>query len=305
MATYPTEFAHTITTTFEKEGGAKWLGRLSELVAECEQRWSLTVHPPVHRLSFNYVAPATRADGAELMLKLGVPCRELQTEIDALRVFDGRGSARLLAFDRELGALLLERVVPGEPLNRLPDDEEATRIAARVMKRLWRPNPDGQVFPTVFDWAKGMERMRAHFGGGTGPFPRRLVDKAESLHAELLTSMDESVVLHGDLHHENILSAEREPWLAIDPKGVVGEPAYEVGQLLLNVTDEQVASCDVGRLTARRVDVLAEELGFDRLRVAGWGLARGVLSAWWCIEDGSDCFDWAIGMAMVLDEVMG
>jgi streptomycin 6-kinase len=133
--------------------------------------------------------------------------------------------------------------------------------------------------------------MRAHFGGRTGPFPRALVEEAESLLAELLAAQAAPVLLHGDLHHDNILSAERAPWLAIDPKGVIGEPAYEVGALLRNWQPTLFAMPHPGRVTARRVDQLAEMLGIDRYRIRGWGLAQAVLSAWWTIEDGGD--DWA------------
>ena len=105
------------------------------------------------------------------------------------------------------------------------------------------------------------------------------------LFAELIGSMGAPVLLHGDLHHENILAAEREPWLALDPKGVVGEAEYEVGALLRNRLPEQLAAPETGRILARRVAQLAEELGFDRTRLRGWGLAQAVLSAWWSYED--------------------
>jgi streptomycin 6-kinase len=97
--------------------------------------------------------------------------------------------------------------------------------------------------------------------------------------------MAEQVLLHGDLHHENILAAEREPWLAIDPKGVVGEPAYETGALLRNQLSVVLEASRPGKIMERRVDQLSHELGIDRARVRGWGLAQAVLSVWWDIED--------------------
>jgi streptomycin 6-kinase len=93
------------------------------------------------------------------------------------------------------------------------------------------------------------------------------------------------VLLHGDLHHHNILSAERQPWLALDPKGVIGEPAYEVGALLRNPFPQILSLPGPGRLLARRVDQLAAELDFDRQRLVGWGIAQAVLAAWWSFED--------------------
>jgi streptomycin 6-kinase len=109
-----------------------------------------------------------------------------------------------------------------------------------------------------------------------------LVEQAEVLFAELIASMGKPVLLHGDLHHFNILTAEREPWLAIDPKGIVGEPAYEVGALLRN-PNQAIATNP--KILARRIDQLSAELTIDRARIIGWGLAQAVLSGWWDYED--------------------
>jgi streptomycin 6-kinase len=145
-----------------------------------------------------------------------------------------------------------------------------------------------------------MQRMRHRFGGTSGPFPARLVEEAEVLFAELLGTMAEPALLHGDLHHDNILSAERQPWLALDPKGVVGEPAYEVGALLRNPLPQLLEMPQPGRIMARRVDQLAEALEIDRARIRGWGLAQAVLSAWWVIEDHGAGWEPAIACAELL-----
>jgi streptomycin 6-kinase len=284
MRTIPEQFACTTREVYG-QAGAAWLEGLPELLERLEQHWSLTVDPPFEGLSYNYVAPATRADGTAAVLKVGVPNPELLTEIEALRLYEGRGIARLLDAEPELGALLLERLTPGVPLATLEDDEAATAIAAGVMRQLWRPAPAAHAFPTVERWSRGLERLRASFDGGTGPFPGRLVEQAERLFSDLLGSMAEPVLLHGDLHHYNILSAEREPWLALDPKGVVGEPAYEVGAFLRNPVPQLMEIPDLGKVLARRVDQFAEELELDRARLVGWGMAQAVLSAWWTFED--------------------
>jgi streptomycin 6-kinase len=240
----------------------------------------------------------------DVVLKAGVPNPELLTEIAALRHYDGHGIVRLLDADPEQGVMLVERLRPGIPLVTLADDKQATSIAAQVMKQLWRPVPPDHLFPTVHKWAAGMKRLREHFGGGTGPLPVRLVETAESLFAELLASMDTPVLLHGDLHHWNILSAEREPWLALDPKGVVGEPAYEVGALLRNPLPQLLNWPQPGRILARRVDQLSEELGIDRQRLIGWGVAQAVLSAWWSIEDHGHGWEEAMTCAELLADLL-
>lgn len=279
------------------EAGADWLYRLDQTIAECERLWSIRVFPPFTSLSYNYVAPAVYADGTDAVLKLGVASHELKTEIEALRVFDGLGIVRLFESDFDLVAMLLERLKPGEMLSTITDDEQATSITARVMKRLWRPPPPEHSFTTITEWAVGLDRLRGRFDGGTGPLPANLVQEAEALFSELIATMGGPVLLHGDLQHFNILSATRESWLAIDPKGVVGEPEFEVGAFLRN---RLLSNPRPERLLARRVDQLSEELGFERERIVGWGLAQAVLSAWWSFEDSGQVWDEAITCAELL-----
>ena len=293
-------FARRIREVHGVAGGA-WLQRLPGLIADCERRWSLKVGAAFEPLSHNYVAPATRADGTKTVLKIGVPTNELSAEIEALRHFAGCGSVRLLDADPDWGALLLERVVPGTPLTDLADDDQATLDAAQVMRQLSHPAPPGHSFASVADWAAVLSRLRARFGGTTGPLPAVLVDRAERLFAELVASMGQPVLLHGDLHHENILAAQRQPWLAIDPKGVTGEPEYEVGALLRNPMPQLLAMPHPEHVLARRMDILAESLGFDRGRLRAWGLAQAVLAAWWSIEDHGQGWETWIACAELLD----
>jgi streptomycin 6-kinase len=265
------------------EDGRAWIERLPTILAACEQRWGLTIGLPFD-LSYNYVAPAVRSDGTPVVVKACLPDGEA-TQVEALRLFDGHGMVLLLEYDEGDEVMLLERLRPGTLLSTVEDDEKATSIAASVMRQMWRPAPPEHPFPTVFDWGKGFARLRQHYEGGCGPFPPALLEEAERLFAELSASMADQVLLHGDLHHENILAAKREPWLAIDPKGLVGEPAYETGALLRNQSSVVLEDPQPGRIMARRVDQLAEELGLDHARVRRWGLAQAVLSVWWSIED--------------------
>jgi streptomycin 6-kinase len=282
MFVVPEDFACKMIALGGEDGRA-WIERLPVILAACEQRWGLTISPPFD-LSYNYVAPAVCGDGTPVVVKACLPNGET-TQVEALRLFDGHGMVRLLEYDEGDEVMLLERLRPGTLLSTVEDDEKATSIAAAVMRQMWRPVPQEHPIPTVFDWGKGFVRLRQHYGGGCGPFPPTLLEEAETLFAELNASMADRVLLHGDLHHENILAAEREPWLAIDPKGLVGEPAYETGALLRNQLSVVFENLQPGRVMARRVDQLAGELGLDRSRVRGWGLAQSVLSMWWSIED--------------------
>lgn len=288
------------------ERGARWLRELPALVDELAAGWSLRVGKPFAALSYNYVAPAVRADGTAAVLKVGVPHKELFSEMEALRLYGGHGMARLLEADGERAALLLERLRPGTPLLTLTDDEQATRIAAQVMRDLWRPvaPEEARHFPTTRMWADGLMRLRARFGGGTGPLPARLVERAEAVFAELHASAEAPVLLHGDLHHENILRAERAPWLAIDPKGLIGEPAFEPSALLRNPLPALIEWPDALAVQKRRIAIVAETLGLDAARITAWAFARTVLSAWWTIEDHGHGWEPAIACAELLAQLL-
>lgn len=301
MTFIPKDFARAVAGQ-HGEAGRLWLRELPRLVEECAARWSLKVGAPFAPLSYNYAAPAEGARGERLVLKVGVPVPELLSEIEALRLFGGVGAVRLFDADAAAGALLLERVEPGTPLAALceRDDEAATSAAASVMRKLRRPLPAGHNFPTVSDWGRGFRKLRERFGGGTGPFPRALVEEAESLFADLLASSAEPVLLHADLHHDNVLAAAREPWLAIDPKGLAGEPAYEVGALLRNPLPQLFEWSQPVRVSERRIARLAEELGFERARVRGWGLAQAMLAGWWTFEDAGEAGDFGVRVAEIL-----
>jgi streptomycin 6-kinase len=294
--------ARFVRTMIEMHGdaGQAWLNALPARIADYERRWAVQVGPPFANLSYNYVAPAVRADGSQAILKLGMPHPELSSEIAALHLYGGHGCARLIEAEPQGGALLIERLLPGAMLLDLSDDDEATRIVARVMRDLWRTAPqapDDAAFPTVTRWVSGLRRLRVKYDGGTGPLPAEMVERAEALFAELLASAGPPMLLHGDLHHENILAAERAPWLAIDPKGVIGEAEYEVGALMRNPLPRLLALLDTTARLARRLDILAETLGFDRGRLIAWSWAQAILSAWWHIEDHGHGWEPTIALA--------
>jgi streptomycin 6-kinase len=281
--------------------GMGWLKHLPALIEYAESHWSIKVMQPFEGLSYNYVAPAIKSDGSELVLKIGVPNPELMTEIDALRIIDGDGMVRLIDSDPDQGMLLLERLMPGTSLDTLRDDQTATSIAGQIMRRIKKPIPEAHSFPTVADWVKGFQRLRAEFDGSTGPFPEELVDLAENLAKDFISSMQNLVLLHGDLHHANILSAEREPWLALDPKGVIGEAEVEVGAFLRNPMPDIVENPQVGKILDRRLNQFSAELGFDRGRLVGWGLVLAVLSAWWSYEDHGHGWEPSLFIAELLE----
>jgi streptomycin 6-kinase len=276
----PNDLIETVTSEFG-EAGVEWSRNLPGLLRELCQSLHVTLESPFPSLSFNYVAPGIRSDGLEVVLKVGVPTREVGAEIAALRLWAGNGGVALIEAIPEKGALLLERLRPGTPLASVDDEDLSVGVAADVMRQLWRPPPEGHSFPTVSDWGRDFHLLRERFGGTTGPFPAYLVERAESVFGELGPTMGPALVLHGDLHPLNICRAERQPWPAIDPKGVVGEAEYEIGAFLRNPLPELLRRAHPEKVLRRRVEGFVERLGLDHGRVVLWNFAQAVLAAWW------------------------
>jgi streptomycin 6-kinase len=197
-----------------------------------------------------------------------------------LEAFDGRGVVRVLAYVD--GAVLLERLKPGWSLFDVDgiDDEEATEILAEVIGRMSPATPPDTA-PTVEAWSDGFRRYAAR---GTEEIPPALIEAARRLYAELCDSQSSVRLLHGDLHHHNVLLDIQRGWLAIDPKGVVGELAYEVGAALRNPI-ERPAMFTAPETIERRVAHFAGVLGLRTERVLGWAFAQAILAAIWEVED--------------------
>jgi len=210
------------------------------------------------------------------------PWRRRAPKIAALALWTGRGAVRLLDCDQAMGGLLVEQAEPGTMLVQVSsaDDDGATLIAAGVLREVWRPAGDADGLRSLDSWCQGFERNRAALLHGVAGFPRRLFERADALRAELLASTVEPVSLHGDLHHFNVLRSDRAGWLAIDPKGLVGDRCFDVCQFLRNL--ETVPSS----VNRRRVDIFCDELGLDRRRTRDWCLVHAVLDACWSFEDG-------------------
>lgn len=296
---------HAKISLYFGERGVAWLAGLAERLDGVAERWGLELGEPFPNLSINYVAEVVRADRSDVVLKCGVPNRESATEAAALLAFGGRGAVRVLESDPEEGMLLLERVRPGREALLLADDDEATRAAASVMKRLHRSRvPTDGPFPTLNDWFEGLARHRTQFDGGSGPIPADLFDRAEQIAGELLDSTEQISLLHGDLHHENILSAEREPWLAIDPKGIHGDPCFEVAPFLRNPIKRLLAAKDLRTLLSRRISILHDHLNYDPQRMIRWVAAESVLSAIWDLDDPSEGWRRELEVARAAGELL-
>jgi streptomycin 6-kinase len=166
------------------------------------------------------------------------------------------------------------------------DDDAATRIAAGVLRQLWQPLPASHDLRTLDSWCAAFDRNRTALSSGARGFPASIYWRADTLRRDLLASSDTPTVLHGDLHHFNILRAQRTDWLAIDPKGLVGDRSFDICQFFRN---PDVVPVSVNR---RRLDIFCDELGLDRQRTRAWCYVHAVLNACWDFEDGRRWEPW-------------
>jgi streptomycin 6-kinase len=255
-------------------GGSEWLERLPRLVSECAEHWSLELGPPVEPAHISLVVPARLPGGADAVLKVNFPEPESEHEPDALARWDGVGAVHLLARDDERRALLVERCLPGSALWNVPEDE-AIGIAAAVLRRLWRPPGEHSPFRLLADAATAWSLELPERWEGLGrPFERELLDEAVDFLGYAGQTQGELVLVHQDFHGGNVLRASREPWLAIDPKPLVGEREFDTASLLRDRRAELLS--DPGRQDRiqRRLDRLRDELGLDRERMRGWAIAH-------------------------------
>lgn len=285
------EIPEDLRQTIERvhgQRGRDWIEALPNLIKECRERWSLTVGRPFENLSYNLVLPAELPDDKEVVLKLGVPGSELTTEAAALDLFQGAGAVRLLAHDAPRGILLMEHAFPGTPVYKLQSESEATRTAAKLMQEVWRPPPANHGFPSLVIWFQAFTRLKDRFAGGSGPFEARLIDEVERTFSTLQASAERSLILHGDLHHANILFSEERGWLAIDPKGICGDPGYEVGSFMLNRLPVEGSELAIVEVLKQRLSIFSEGLKIDESRLAQWSFCHAVLSALWDFEESAD-----------------
>jgi streptomycin 6-kinase len=257
----------------DRSGGAAWLESLPRLAEECADRWSLRLGEPFGQGHVSLTMPVRLPDGKQAVLKLNFPEEENAHEADALLHWRGEGAVQLLEVDRERNALLVEYADPGTSLWEVADDEEATLVATSVLRRLWRrPPPEEHSFRVLAAEAKRWTaELRSDWESLGRPFEQSLVDEAVAAARELVSSEPDVVLCHQDLQGSNVLRARREPWLAIDPKPIVGEPAFDVASLL---RDRRWATR--AAVIGRRLDLLAAELDLERERMRGWGIVHAL-----------------------------
>lgn len=276
----PEKFVRLMTESHGAEG-ENWLKKLPEIISELEKKWTLKVRQPFENLSYHFVAPCVAENGDEAVLKIGFPEENspVFNEAEILKLYDGNGAVKFLNLDENRLALLLERLKPGENLkkNLRGREEKSVSIAVESLRKIIRKPPKNNNFVRLENWFAGFENA------ADTHFPADKVKKAQKFYEEL--SQVETFLIHGDFHHENILSATRERFLVIDPKGIIGQIGYEISVFLNNhvwilANDENLQN---------HLDFAVEKFGeafeISPNNLRKWAYAQAVLSAWWTFEE--------------------
>jgi streptomycin 6-kinase len=257
----------------------RWLEALPAHGARIAQAWGLTTGPRFVGGTLAWVVLVERADGTDAVLKVSPPDAEAHLEGDALRHFNGHGAVRLLRASEDGLTLLLERCVPGTSLWSL-DEAEGNAAGAAVLQRLWREPPSTPGYEAVEDravaWCEDRSRREAAEPG----YDAAMMAEALARARELVADPPPAVLLHGDFHPGNVLAAAREPWLAIDAKPLVGEPAFDLAHWLRNRCQAGQQSPDIVAALRWQIDQLSDLLDLDPARVAGWAFVKSLGRNW-------------------------
>ena len=291
----PAELIHHVTAICGRDG-EEWIDGLENNVRELEDLWSIKAHQPFAAGEYNYVAPVTGSEFA--VLKLAPPYKtvEIFAEAAYLREHNGNGVVKLIAENCARKAILIEHALPGKNLTECFKDDEPASVdpAIYALKvSLLPPPPDTTDVTTLDAWFDGLRRFEST------DFPADYAIKALELYDKLSSRADRQFYLHGDFHPGNIVDATREPFLIIDPKGIIGHIGYDIACFLNNFHWWQEKKPDVKSRLDKAVSQFAEAFDIDPLVLRQWAFAQMVIGAWWNYEDMPEFYDNQVAKADV------
>ncbi|MER7720055.1 aminoglycoside phosphotransferase family protein [Streptomyces flaveolus] len=280
----PYHLAVSYAAGFGEEGRA-WIAGLPALAASMLERWDLERDGAARAGEASLVLPVLRPDGTPAVLRLQMPRQETTAALIGLRTWNGKGMVRLLDHDPMSSSMLLERLDGARTLASINDDDVAMGTLAELHARLVAvPAPRG--LRSLGDIASEMlDQVPRAVMRLVDPTDRKLLRSWASAVAELAGEPGDRM-LHWDLHYDNVLAAQREPWIAIDPEPLAGDPGFDLWPALDSRWDDVVAKGDTLRIVRRRFDLLTDVLGLDRARATGWTLGRLLQNSLWDIDDG-------------------
>lgn len=279
------------------EGGKIWLTDISSIINNLSTVWDFEFLKPMTDLSYNFVGLVKiNATNKTAILKLSPTGGNLVSEMRWLNCIE-KGAPEIYAFDEKLNAYLMEHLEPGHSLKRLVKagkDDEATRIICQTIRLIQSQHCKIDSFRHLSEFTKSLLLLE-------GKFDAKLLSKAQSLFLDLTKDRSNDVVLHGDLHHDNILSCQS-GWKAIDPHGYVGDPAAEVGAMIRNADDCFPKSHSIPKIVERRLQILFDELPFEAEKIKSWAFCITILSGAWSVEDHGSVPDIVIRVATAIDQ---
>jgi streptomycin 6-kinase len=293
----PEELVTHVTAMCGPRGEA-WFEDLPLVIEELENKWNISVGEPFPGIEYNYVAKAIGSDGSQSVLKIAPPFEtvEIFGEAKFLETLSGEGAIQLIDVDRDRQAILLERALPGVALHEdfSSSPVDCIQPAISVLKRiLQKPPADITDTPTLEGWFANFERFRET------DFPKKLGEKALDTYKKLSQSSGEASYIHGDYHPGNVVTATREPYLAIDPKGIVGHVGYDIAVFLINLERWQKQNPELETLLANAVDAFADAFALTGTEVREWVFAHMVIGAWWNFEDMPELYDPEVAMPLI------
>lgn len=278
------------------EWGKQWLNDLPEVIREIEKSWSLKTEKAFENMSYNYVAPCICADGSKAVIKIALPLNNLEifNEAKFLRLSNGNGSVKLLRSDENRRAILLEKLTPGANLKEIcrKDEAEAIEIAIPVMRKLLKEPPVNYNFLRLEDWYNNFFEKADETN-----FPSEVLNKARKYFIELSSASKQKFLIHGDFHHENVLSATREAFLAIDPKGIIGDIGYEIAVFLNNHLWWLACEANLKEKLNDALRHFSEAFEIETLDLRKWAFAQIVLSAWWTFDENGENWETELAFA--------
>ena len=262
------------------EKGRAWLDALPVTIEKLSAHWSLTDIKPVNNMSWHYVAFAIQNNKTPVVIKVGCDKKLIQDEYKVLHHFDGHSAIKVIDMNIDLNALLLEQALPGCPLKSHDQSQisDTIRIYSSVVKTLSDCQQNKNNYTHASSWCEAIDKIT------DTRIEKRFVDQAKKLKSMLLHSATNEYVCHGDLHLENIVQNGTK-WVCIDPKGIIGEMAFEAAAFDLLSDDEIKNSSDISSFILDRVTQLANTLNIDLNRLISWIFLRVIISAQWFIED--------------------
>ena len=276
----PAQFRNRIIK-WHGEAGAIWLDQLRDHLSQCASQLRLTIGNPVQNLSVALVVKATRKDGHPVLLKTLPPCREIYDELEALEQFAKHARVvNLVDSDRHLAAIVVDRIFPGFSLRQMQhvDDDAATKIAATLISDVMECVPSTtNLLHTIDEIGHAIQVAE---GLNPSAADSDIFSLATPVLNELVEDPVESKLLHGDLHHDNILFDRNLGWITIDPCGRICEPAYNAARLLNNFWDT-VPTVDLVR---SRLEILESNTNCDAGRILKWAFLDSVLLCSWQLE---------------------